>query len=757
MKLTGLRISPLPVLACLPLLAVSSLLTGCTNMVATAPSVPIKTAIGGIKGNVHGGRGPVVGANVYLYSPSLTGYGGSGIAASTLNASTPLLSNSVPSTCGAGATATAVVDTNPADSTYQQITAINVVTGGAGYYINGVATPPTVTITDPTGTGATATANLGATPNGSGTPTSGWVQNISFTPGSGYTAPVVTITPSSTSACQDANGNYYVNSDQNGNFALSGDYTCTAGLPVYAYTTGGDAGSGAGGDGAFMSVLGICPASGNFATTLPYVNINELTTVAAAYALAGFATNPTHIGVLVQTSASTALQTLETTDLTNAFNNASNIYNVGVQQYSAPTATVNGAGILPNTKLNTLADILANCVDSVYVNFACETLLSYTPGQTDTAGAAIYIAQHPSSNAANIFALATANGSPWQPMLTTAPSDWSLTVNYVNANIAGTTGLAVDNSGNVWLTSNTYTATEQFSPTGAYLLAYQAISGSTNYWASPYGMAIDTSGNLYFNASGKKYVIVSNPTAGTFSYINYGNTQKTQIAVDGNGHFYSPSYYLSAANPYIDYDYGATPTYYEDGLTSAFLNTGYAVAIDTNNVAWMPSDSPSSTTNTPLLHFIASSSNGLTDGHCTTTNNTYTRGNGVAIDHSNNVWISDGYTGDLVEFSNGCVYSNYYKVGTTLNGVAVDGASNIFAMTGTGGLAEVSNTGTLMSESGGFATGVGGTLSLPAVDGSGDVWFASSNNTISEMIGVATPVVTPIAAGITAKTLGYVP
>jgi hypothetical protein len=36
-----------------------------------------------------------------------------------------------------------------------------------------------------------------------------------------------------------------------------------------------------------------------------------------------------------------------------------------------------------------------------------------------------------------------------------------------------------------------------------------------------------------------------------------------------------------------------------------------------------------------------------------------------------------------------------------------------------------------------------------AVDGSGDVWVANNpGNTVSELIGVATPVVTPIAAGL---------
>jgi hypothetical protein len=742
-------------------------------MVATAPSVPIKTAIGGIKGNVHGGRGPVVGANVYLYSPSLTGYGGSGIAASTLNASTPLLSNSVPSTCGAGATATAVVDTNPADSTYQQITAINVVTGGAGYYINGVATPPTVTITDPTGTGATATANLGATPNGSGTPTSGWVQNISFTPGSGYTAPVVTITPSSTSACQDANGNYYVNSDQNGNFALSGDYTCTAGLPVYAYTTGGDAGSGAGGDGAFMSVLGICPASGNFATTLPYVNINELTTVAAAYALAGFATNPTHIGVLLQTSAPATQQTLEMTDLTNAFNTAGNIYNVGVQKSSAPTTTTNGSGTLPATKLNTLADILANCVDSTYINFACETLLSYTPNQTDTAGAAIYIAQHPYTNASKIFALATANGAPWQPALTAAPTDWTVSIIYTGGGLTTSVNssgdldyashiITVDATGNIWVAGGAGgNVLSEFSPLGV------PLSGSTGFTNSalngPASATLDAaSANVWLANSGTTTLSVYNIAGGTWNTITpvSGSTSElnepNDVGFDGSGNIW-------VASPNNDdlIKLTSAGTYVTKGSNTNYVAYPLAVAIEpgaTGNVWEIGEGSKTSYKYAPIwTNAMVLSAEPKTDEYLCTAG---------AVDGSGNAWVAnyEYYTTKIT--STGGTATNYqissggYYIPEP-SSVAVDGAENIwFNDFANGYIIETNNSGANQVGNYGFVpagevagykpgsappTGYIQPYSL-VIDGSGNVWFEELGvAAMQEMVGVAAPVVTPLA------------
>ena len=58
---------------------------------------------------------------------------------------------------------------------------------------------------------------------------------------------------------------------------------------------------------------------------------------------------------------------------------------------------------------------------------------------------------------------------------------------------------------------------------------------------------------------------------------------------------------------------------------------------------------------------------------------------------------------------------------------------------------------------GGGLSGGAGSQGL-AVDGSGNVWVANgSTNSVSELIGVAAPVVTPIVAGVKNNTLGTRP
>jgi streptogramin lyase len=87
----------------------------------------------------------------------------------------------------------------------------------------------------------------------------------------------------------------------------------------------------------------------------------------------------------------------------------------------------------------------------------------------------------------------------------------------------------------------------------------------------------------------------------------------------------------------------------------------------------------------------------------------------------------------------------------TPEGVAVDGSGNIWMTDlGSGSVTEFSNSGSVLSGTGGYMGGLVAPKSL-AVDGSGDVWVInSSSNAAIEFVGVSTPVITPIAAGLPA-------
>ena len=124
-------------------------------------------------------------------------------------------------------------------------------------------------------------------------------------------------------------GDYYVTTNARGYFNITGDYACTPGTQVYIVALGGNPGSGINPASGLMSVLGNCPAAGNFLAATPFLSINEVTTIAAAYAIAGFATDVTHVA-----SSGTPLAQ---TGIANAFANAANLASLSGGQAYATT------------------------------------------------------------------------------------------------------------------------------------------------------------------------------------------------------------------------------------------------------------------------------------------------------------------------------------------------------------------------------------------------------------------------------------
>ena len=221
---------------------------------------------------------------------------------------------------------------------------------------------------------------------------------------------------------RDSIGNYVLTNEQGG-FSIAGEYICTAGHQVYVYAKGGNSG----GDGpneaiGLMASLGACPESGNFDSVRPFIFVNEVTTVAAAYAMADRAIDATHISGPDASSLSTG--TLDASDLASV-----------VTGFSNPIVTSSGKRI-PKTKIHTIANILAACVNSDSANSsACSALFKHARNNgesgvapADTATAAINILRNPRSNVLALFELQPNVSAPFQPALRSAPADFTLSV-----------------------------------------------------------------------------------------------------------------------------------------------------------------------------------------------------------------------------------------------------------------------------------------------------------------------------------------
>jgi hypothetical protein len=352
---------------------------------------------------------------------------------------------------------------------------------------------------------------------------------------SGYGSPANSLIPSGSYYLGGASGcvptgsqTCYANiiSDANGNFTISNDYSCTSvTTPVYLVATGGNSGSGTNPNLTLMTALGSCSQL----QSTSYVSINELTTVASVWALSPFMTGPTNLG-----TSSTNAQ-----GLLNAFAAVNKVVNTSSGTLPGTALPTNAT--LPITKLNTLADILAACINSIggVANDTsnCGTLFQAakvgTNAPTDTVTAAVNIAQHPGSNVSTLYGLASAT-APFQPILptTSIPTDWTIAINYTGGGLSTPKGVAVDASGNVWLPNYGNSSVTKLSNTGA------AISGGNGYTVGsvnlPVAIAVDTSGNAWVANSSTVTEISPSGSTGTL-YSGTSLSAPKSLAVDGVG------------------------------------------------------------------------------------------------------------------------------------------------------------------------------------------------------------------------------
>ncbi|MDE0854086.1 MAG: hypothetical protein OSA97_06650, partial [Nevskia sp.] len=209
--------------------------------------------------------------------------------------------------------------------------------------------------------------------------------------------------------------------DANGAWNIS--FACpAAGTQIYVVVSGGDAGGGTNSAIALSALLGHCGDSSNPLPTNAV--IDEVTTVAAVYALNPFLSAD---GTQPGTSSGNA------TGLANAVGTLANLVDLpsgSAVSVSGGTLPSGASGTSPASALNTLADILAACVNSSGASSSqCSTLfsnaLSGSTAPTTTLQAALNIARNPGANVANLYALSSTT-SPFQPILTAAPGDFTL-------------------------------------------------------------------------------------------------------------------------------------------------------------------------------------------------------------------------------------------------------------------------------------------------------------------------------------------
>ncbi|WP_158820358.1 NHL repeat-containing protein [Granulicella sp. S156] len=621
-------------------------LSGCSANFGDASNTSTATAMH-IQGVVHGGQQSLNGAHVYMYAASTTGYGGSGIAASTTNAATSLLTSS-----------------------------------------------PGVTTSDGT--------------------------------------------------------NFYVTTDVAGNFNIDGAFACTPGTQIYLYSTGGDpqlngigttTGNNAG--AGLLAVLGNCASatpSGAF-PSVTFVTMNEESTVATAFALEGFATDPTHIGA----PTSVAGHSLSATGLANAFTTALNLVN---QASGLPNATLplNSNASVPGFRINTIADILAVCVNSTgTASSGCATLFGDTHNRagtapTDTATAAINIAQNPGQNVQALLNTVP-TVPPFSPTFSTG-TDLAFGINFTGGGISTDVGIAIDASGNAWVPNPGTNSVTEISSAGAFL------SGTTGYTGggldAPGWLAIDGSGNVWAaNFSGNSVTKLSSTGAilsGTTGFTGGGLNKPGGIAVDGQGNVWVGN---SAANSVTKLSSTGAPLSGTTGFTGGNLDPNI-LTIDGAGNAWVSNEGNNSVTKLSSTGAVLSGTTGYTGGGLSTPYD-------IRVDASGSAWIANARGTAVTKISNTGVVTSF--TGGDISdpsGIAIDGDGNAWISNNASNVeTELSNTGALLSGANGYNGGGSGAEEGTAIDGSGNLWVTHTGTAaVTEYIGLGAPVVTPLAAAL---------
>ena len=483
-------------------------------------------------------------------------------------------------------------------------------------------------------------ASLGGRIYGGANPVVGATVNFYVT-GTAY-GTYSTVTEANTTAGESAGWN----TDSNGDFSFP-TLTCPTGTQSYAYVVA-TAGQPSGDSNintaiTLVAALGRCedlPSTGT-------IYMNEATTVAAAYALRGFAsvtgsgaslslgigapaTNNSayslsgySAGCVSNTYYTTAAcPTTSAAGLLHAFQNAANLINVWSNDGAHTTVPGNSAAIVPQALINTIADIYENCVDSIGATSpACTIVFGATAiggtKPTNTFSSLINLASNPTlygnGNSQSIYTFynvvsTSTTGNFFTPIIPAGTGgnpptnlvDFSIAINYPKGMGAstGVQGLTYVQSGALDINDTFYIGNQTANTsTQSNMLSISSngtfLGGTTNSttYIDAYGISTDALGSVYAST------VLANPAVLRYTATKAGVLSSTFATIAGT----------AGASNYT--------------------------AVDRANNMWFTTSNSS----TPTSNLFETSSSGTT---ATAEALTSPRGYGIGIDPDQNIWVS---------------------------------------------------------------------------------------------------------------------
>jgi streptogramin lyase len=526
------------------------------------------------------------------------------------------------------------------------------------------------------------------------------------------------------------------------------------------------------------AVVGVGGGGGIGQQTLSNVKVDELTTVAAGYALAQFSTGNGVAG--------------PSPGLENAAATAFALANSGTGTAGGiVTNANNGSNNETLATVGTLANLVSTCAAPAAPTACGEFLhLATPPGggpPVDTVQALVDLARNPTSAPAALYAL-TRSVRVYAPALSAPPSAWILALRYTEPDLYASGRIAFDSLGRAWSSDNWLPGTQNPSPfvtvldpSGQPTLGSPITGGGMK--AGAWGIAITPQGTVWVPSFGGDAMSQYSPSGTVLSpstgWTNGNLVHPQGVAVDQKGNVWIANNYGPESAP----DQGDIVVYPGGNPAKAItisgggLNHPFAVQIDGYGRAWVTNAGlgGAKLVGTKAAIFI-----GKFAGSVTVINPDFKPTSfspiqdpsfkfplGLAIDSENNAWAVNYFGSSITQLRpDGAVAANYKLPSGTLPwSEAVDGSDRVwvvgFAVPHVWELCGVnvsacppgSSTGQILSPKSGFSSKAIQHVTSIQIDQSGNVWVSNNWSQIAppaggvgvdEIIGAATPVCTPL-------------
>ena len=264
-----------------------------------------------------------------------------------------------------------------------------------------------------------------------------------------------------------------------------------------------------------------------------------------------------------------------------------------------------------------------------------------------------------------VIATAYVYGSGTGPQVNFLPGTQSTVV---ATGLKGSFGVATDSSGNVYIAdSSNYRILKETPSAGGYTATIFLVGGY-----GPYGIAVDGAGSLYIADYNNSRILKAVPsgTSYTQTTIGTGLLHPYGVAVDLNGNVYI----ADTGNQRILKESLSLGAYTQSIVSTSSLDDPYGVAVDASGNVYV----------VDTWHNRALKETPSATGYTETVIGSGLSGPGaIAVDGNGNVFIADPYNKRIVkETPAGTGYTQSTIAFTGLNlplGVAVDGYGNVYA------------------------------------------------------------------------------